>query len=640
MTNDIFIPESKNIKSIFGDAESFYRMPEYQRPYSWDDERVEKLWEDIYTSYQNYEESKIMFDKSGNNEDLIDENYFLGSIILIPKDGFYDVVDGQQRLTTLLILFCVIRDLYPDFNKDANSREEVTIDDIKDYIKQKEKFDRLKLHTHIEHQNEFEQEIINGIKWPAKFTKEDKNNKKYMNTALIFKRQLEDIQNNETRIHFVNYLFNKVKLIKIACTSQAFAIKLFQVLNTRGMDLAPADLIKSFLYGQISDESHKQQFIQEWRSIEAMLKNVDSNITDLFNTYLYYLKSANPKRTLYEELVPLFQGKNSNQIIHNFKKFIQVFIEIITSKDYNIYMLKYINHQIYWKAILTTAKFENVEFYKLLANEITIFFYLYWIGGYTSAKIKQTSFNLIKWVKGEIVFEDSEGNPEFSKFIKGRNDIDLINNIVHKSKDYALLKFELRNQNTQKLHFEAICFKLKEKLRIDNVEKRAIINIKENVYDEAWLKPVLLWIEYGLNEEKDFIDRDRDLHAEHIMPQSRKFSYWGSQFSDEEYKSLLNKIENMTLLSGRRNIEASDLPYNSESNLNSTEELIKLWSEEFNAHLDKLFIYKGKGIDGAAKFEITKYIFDNYKDWNITNMAKRREWIYKELHKHFGIYIN
>jgi uncharacterized protein with ParB-like and HNH nuclease domain len=98
---EIFKPESKTIKEIFGDAMSFYKMPDYQRPYSWEDEQVEQLWDDIYTAFKN-----------NIDDSTIDENYFLGSIIIIPKGNEFDVVDGQQRLTTLTILFCVVRDLF------------------------------------------------------------------------------------------------------------------------------------------------------------------------------------------------------------------------------------------------------------------------------------------------------------------------------------------------------------------------------------------------------------------------------------------------------------------------------------------------------------------------------------------------
>jgi uncharacterized protein with ParB-like and HNH nuclease domain len=83
----IFKPEAKTIMKIFGDADSYYQIPDYQRPYSWNTEQIEQMWDDIYSSMETKEES-----------------YFLGPIILIERKGYFEVVDGQQRLTTLTIL--------------------------------------------------------------------------------------------------------------------------------------------------------------------------------------------------------------------------------------------------------------------------------------------------------------------------------------------------------------------------------------------------------------------------------------------------------------------------------------------------------------------------------------------------------
>ncbi len=100
---DIFKPQSLTIKALLGNQDALYQIPRYQRPYSWGDEQIDKLWEDLR-------------DAQANNE----INYFLGSIITArpPENKNYlDIVDGQQRLTTLIILLCVCRDLYPNINQ-------------------------------------------------------------------------------------------------------------------------------------------------------------------------------------------------------------------------------------------------------------------------------------------------------------------------------------------------------------------------------------------------------------------------------------------------------------------------------------------------------------------------------------------
>ena len=119
---DIFKPESLNIKNLFGSPDSLFKIPLYQRPYSWQDEEVETLWNDLYDAYTCQK----------------NPNYFLGSIITISSENSYqDIVDGQQRLTTLMILFCVIRDLYPNINQDVDITKDsqaIKIKRIKGFI--------------------------------------------------------------------------------------------------------------------------------------------------------------------------------------------------------------------------------------------------------------------------------------------------------------------------------------------------------------------------------------------------------------------------------------------------------------------------------------------------------------------------
>ncbi|MGC6376130.1 DUF262 domain-containing protein, partial [Pasteurella multocida] len=83
MEQPMFYPETLNIKRIFSDSDIFYQIPIYQRPYSWDKERVYQLWYDILEAYKNYE-------KNGD----VDQNYFLGSLVVIKKDKSFEIVDG------------------------------------------------------------------------------------------------------------------------------------------------------------------------------------------------------------------------------------------------------------------------------------------------------------------------------------------------------------------------------------------------------------------------------------------------------------------------------------------------------------------------------------------------------------------
>ncbi|HHE8908604.1 TPA: DUF262 domain-containing protein, partial [Haemophilus influenzae] len=106
--------EAFKLSKVFS-SDFQYLIPNYQRPYSWEVENIEQLFDDLYDFFQ------------GDTE----ETYFLGSVVVIKKDHFPEsyVVDGQQRLTSLTILLSVLASLLSDKSK-ANS--------IELYIKQPE----------------------------------------------------------------------------------------------------------------------------------------------------------------------------------------------------------------------------------------------------------------------------------------------------------------------------------------------------------------------------------------------------------------------------------------------------------------------------------------------------------------------
>ncbi len=562
---DIFKPDNKTIEEMFGDTDSFYNMPIYQRPYSWDKERVEQLWYDILEAYKNNLE-----------DDSIDKNYFLGSIVVVDKNGYQDVVDGQQRLTTLTILFCVLRDL----NIFSNSAQEnVLKNSIKDLVRSKQ---RLKLTTHSNNQAVFEETVINSINFNLN-RKEIKDNR-FLQTAYFFKNLLSKVQNEKDDDYvsslndFINYIFNKTTMIKVVCYDENFAIKLFSVLNDRGLDLTPADIIKAYMMeSMVNNEIRLNSFIEVWKQIESLTSYTDEKMEGLLNLYLYYLIAQNPKKSLQDELKKQFHKVDSQKLVLDIKEFATYYAEIFgNTQDKYISMLKYLTHNVYWKSILTTAKHIKYEEYEELKELITKYYYQSWIAGGTSNRIKQTSFNILKRVKENVGINEA----------------------------YIVI------ENGKREEKESIKTLILDNLKDYEDHKKYLDN--ENVYREKWLKPLLLSVEYFEIDKKDFIPIERDLQIEHILPTtwSAEKSWdgiplnWKNYFTDEEAESLKNSLGNLTLLTGRKNIEAS------------------------NCNFDKkVDIYKGnsgKGFDGKVSFEITKSIIDDYHEWTTEAIGKRQ----------------
>jgi uncharacterized protein with ParB-like and HNH nuclease domain len=548
----IFKPDAKTIKKVFGDSDSYYYVPDYQRPYSWGDEQIEQMWDDINSAM-----------KAG------DKNYFLGPMILIRTPNGFEIVDGQQRLTTLTILFCVIRDLYLEKLKE---RDKELANRIKDSIKSlvDDKY-RLRLITQLNYQNEFEQEILKGVNFSKVLrTQKEKRENSFLNAALIFKEKLEDLKKEggiDSILNFVRYLLENVVVITIVCSNQEYAVRLFQVLNTRGLDLAPADLIKSSLYKRL-DETKKEQFNCTWREVEMLSKQMGESLDNLFTYYEYYLLARNPKGSLYEELEEQFGKKDPNEVIYKFKKFVECFSEISDSQDKVIYSFWYLPNQVFWKAIVTTACMENYVELQELCKELRRLYYSYWIAGYTTSKIKQLSFNLISWIK--------------------------------EKKSLSEIKEEIN-----------------KKMKEDRVLERMKENLEDNVYQYSWLKPLLVLIEYQQIEDSSmvsYIDLNKNIHVDHILPQEwEKIDYWRERWNKEKANNWLHKLGNLTLLSGRKNINASNKSFP-----------------------EKKKIYKGKGIDGITPFQISQMIIEN-DDWTENDVKKRHEWMIKQIEKILNI---
>lgn len=572
---DIFTPASLTVKQLFNNSDSLYQIPRYQRPYKWADEQIDKLWDDLTEAYENQTES-----------------YFLGSVITAaPKDtsSYLDVVDGQQRITTLMILFAVVRDLFPGLNRNPANPDpsNITSKTIKSSILADDEFNRLKLYTHINHQTDFENLIINAdttkIQKPKKkeIESDEEPRFKFLNTAAMFNDKLA-AKGEDYVGKFMNYLFNSVRVIRIDCTSKEFAIKLFQVLNDRGLDLTNADLIKSYLIQKIEEEYKadanlrtlkENQFMQEWVSTEQIIKKFDDSLNDVLILYEYHLLGSNPKKSLYDELVVQFKPKNSLDIIKDFKKFVENYNQHLWEADNtDVFALWYLRWNFYWKSILLTAYHTNYADIPKLTTALKRFYYLYWIAGKTLTAIKQTSFNLIGYVKDQKPIAD----------------------------------------------IEAI---LQKKIDDDKIIPMALQALNNNLYSEPWGKPLFCLLEYNATDKSKltWIPLAKDLHLEHIIPTKlRNFAEW-NHITDEMFEFWGNSGANLTLLGGSKNIEASDNPFK-----------------------DKINVYKGKGLYQNKNTKVTGYNitqkivadFDSKKyneEWNEDAIRDRWQWFCTEV---------
>lgn len=281
-----------------------YSIPVFQRDYAWEKEQLQQLWDDL-----------DHFDSQDPPE------HFLGPIILIPaEDVFhnalseYQVVDGQQRITTLQLLVAAIRDRWIQLGDPSHFENGMEIksksvveglvyataptvrftltpnrflkDIFFDYVQkqpgagQKDLANRkeLKANRYIDHA----QDLVNAVKFVrGKLSKFD-----------------------ETRLRkFQQYLLHSVKVLSVEAGGAANAFLLFETLNYRGLELSQSDLAKSYVFSKIPSEYGQSQFIEKW---DEAMTNLGKTSPD---TFLRHWLSLRHGRTLKKDIFVQIKGQ-------------------------------------------------------------------------------------------------------------------------------------------------------------------------------------------------------------------------------------------------------------------------------------------------------------------------------------------
>jgi uncharacterized protein DUF262/uncharacterized protein DUF1524 len=275
------------IKKIFSD-DFVFNIPLYQRPYAWTTEHAGELLDDL-----------IAF--MGDSKEPIEADeltpYFLGSIVLIKGDEpDAQVVDGQQRLTTLAILLATLRALIP-----SESAKDLT-----PFLYEKGNAiagtsNRYRL-TLRERDAQFFQKYIQNEKGIEKLnelnqaTLSDSQKNIYDNTQLFLQylQKLSDMQ----RLALAQFVVNRCFLVVVSTPDLDSAYRIFSVLNDRGLDLSHTDILKAEIIGKVPPQA-QDKYSSKWEDLEISLgreifENLFVNIRTIY-------RKVKPKGTILEE---------------------------------------------------------------------------------------------------------------------------------------------------------------------------------------------------------------------------------------------------------------------------------------------------------------------------------------------------
>ncbi|MBO5568440.1 MAG: DUF262 domain-containing protein, partial [Clostridia bacterium] len=231
-----------------------YEIPSFQRPYAWTEEEAGDLFDDLYDFYVTEDE---------------EEQYFLGSIVLVKEDDkpHAEVIDGQQRLTTLTILLSAITS---KLSGDDRS-------DFKNYIIEPGRASQglaSKPRVHIrKRDNDFFKKYVQGMDFEGLFAldadAQDTEAKTNIikNARLLMDRIDDKLCTEEEIIRFGSYLVQRCFLVAVSTPTRQAAFRIFSVMNSRGMSLLATDIIKADVIGAIREDWHNE-YNEKWEEME------------------------------------------------------------------------------------------------------------------------------------------------------------------------------------------------------------------------------------------------------------------------------------------------------------------------------------------------------------------------------------
>lgn len=283
MSSKITGKEYPLLKIFSSDFE--YHIPAYQRPYAWTTEETGILFDDLYDFYQT--ESS--------------DNYFLGTIVLIKEDDkpYADVIDGQQRLTTLTILFSVLASqLNGKARESCNELLQESGNILAGIPAQPRvhlrKRDQPFFHTYIQEVDIDSLLCIDAMSLETEAQQHIQENCK----LLLEKFEAAFQKDQAAMIEFSKFLLNRCFLVAVSTDSQESAFRVFSVMNSRGLDLLPIDIIKSEIIGEIA-EGQQQAYTDKWEELEN--ETGRDGFNEVFTHTRTIFAKERPKKSLLEE---------------------------------------------------------------------------------------------------------------------------------------------------------------------------------------------------------------------------------------------------------------------------------------------------------------------------------------------------
>ncbi len=510
----------KTILSLLSDYEADFLIPDYQRPYAWNQDQCQTLWDDLV----NFTIPNENYEKFNHKKD----EYFLGSIVAFKESNKHEIIDGQQRLTTFML---ILRAFHKEFknrkdNDGINIRKNIEkciwkYDEFENPLK-----DELKITSEVAGDDDKEEflSILKNGNAPKEYKSQ------YAENFRFFENKIQEMQNYNPRNNefIVNRLLKNCAVLFIEAETQDSALRIFSTLNDRGLPLADADIFKSKFYKLYSDKNQKNDFIKEWKKLEEITEEIfnpqqGTPMDELFTKYMYFLRAKNGTTgSTTESLRNFFRGEKQDFPYFKNEKAMDDLSDLA----------------IFWKKIYS----QNESFGDEILRKLFV--------------LRYSPNTMWENIVSVWFLQNRDSNDEI--------DLDAFSHFLSKITNF-ILGYSLINPGVNQLRTPIF----KEMSEIVN-RNSLVPSFENHLFDESSLrtafdnfefsnmkgitKSFLVWFAFS-NENQQLLSLKEPLQIEHIFAKKR------AEINGISDKNLIESIGNKIILESSINIKASDFEF-------------------------------------------------------------------------------
>lgn len=536
-----------------------YSVPRFQRDYSWTASEWDDLWRDI----------EGLFEDDGENE------HYMGYLVLQSRDSKnFDVIDGQQRLTTLsIIVLAVLGNLQVLIDKDIDpDKNKQRLDQLRSsfigYLDPVTLIPRSKLNLNRNNDNLYQRYLVPLEPAPKRNLKATEHlmRKAYDWFFDEIRKRFANNQSGEDLAHFIDALSDKLFFTVITVNDELNAYKVFETLNARGVKLSSTDLLKNYLFSVVhnngADEHEMNELDDRWERLVGLIGSgsLPDFLRAFWNSQNRFVRHSELFKRIRENISTKGQVFS---LIRDIEQNAHVFAALPNSEDtlWNVEQRKYI------KAL---RMFNVRQLYPLLMS------------GYQ--KLSPQDFSTLLRVCCVISFR-----------------YNVIGNLATNEQErvYNRVAVSLSSKEIQSISELLVALKplyvSDDKFRNDFADKELRTTQARN---KRIVRYILFELERHVSGNPYDFESDSN-NIEHIMPENIEAGW--EHIEDNIHEQFLYRIGNMTILNQAVNRDLGNAPF----------------EEKKEKYAD-------------SEFQITRRIAEENSQWNPDRIAEHQKWMARQ----------